>query len=927
MCRAGAAGLIAGLGLVASAAGLYAQDPRPVPPPRPRPPVTDTTRVRPDTVRPRRDSLADTTRSLVPRAPTRTFPASDSIIEALLQRRGYRFTRYAADSVRLLADDKEIRLAGHGLIERDRSILEADTVRYVEESCLLIAAGTPRLFDPSGALSGRGMRYDACNHAGIVESAKTEMSYGTGKWLLQGDIAVDNAEDRIYASHATITSCELTDPHYMFASREVKWVNKRFMVSRPAVLYVADVPILWLPFIFQDTRRGRRSGMLAPEVGINDIIRFNSGYSRHISNVGYYWALSDYTDAQLSMDWYSERFTSFNGRFRYRWLDRFMAGGISYQEMHEAGGLDSRHLAWSHQQQFSLTSSLSLYLDYATSSRIISRNSVDPILATGTIDSRLNYQRRFGGGTLNLGGSRSQSLDRPEVNMTFPTLSFTPAPVALSRSITWSPSLSFTNSMLINGGSGIPLPTGPGRFDSLRTDSRNSTFNLSTPFRIRQWNVNASMTVIDQWSNGRDTTTDSTGALTTFGERFQSGIDWTAGVGLPVLFQGTWNFQPSISMVNTAPGSFYIRNTYTQGSFVGQSKRFQFAVGVAPTFFGLFPGIGPATRIRHAVSPILSWAYAPAAEIPREYALAVGNGKLPATLTQPARQSITMGLSQNFEAKLRPPAREAADTAAVAEGAEPPEGRKLKLLSIQSGGMTYDFEQAKIPGRTGWATQTWSNTISSDLVRGFSMNFSHDLWDGPVGFDGTKLDPMLSSMTFGFAVGAGTLNIVRRLLGMNPRVDDAPLDTAQTQPSATDAGRTFNAFQRGPLAAQYSTHSRLTPARGGGGFTAQFNYSLQRTRGQPLSTGQRAPDISNSMLSGALQFSPTAHWTVSWQSSYNFTQGEFADHVVRLDRDLHDWRATFTFVKSPNGNFMFNFVIHLIDEPDIKLPFDQRNVQ
>ena len=62
-------------------------------------------------------------------------------------------------------------------------------------------------------------------------------------------------------------------------------------------------------------------------------------------------------------------------------------------------------------------------------------------------------------------------------------------------------------------------------------------------------------------------------------------------------------------------------------------------------------------------------------------------------------------------------------------------------------------------------------------------------------------------------------------------------------------------------------------------------------------------------------------------TSYNFTQGEFADHVVRLDRDLHDWRATFTFVKSPNGYFLFNFNIALIAEPDLKFGYDQRNVK
>ena len=64
---------------------------------------------------------------------------------------------------------------------------------------------------------------------------------------------------------------------------------------------------------------------------------------------------------------------------------------------------------------------------------------------------------------------------------------------------------------------------------------------------------------------------------------------------------------------------------------------------------------------------------------------------------------------------------------------------------------------------------------------------------------------------------------------------------------------------------------------------------------------------------------------MAWQTSYNFTQGTFGQHVVRLDRDLHDWRATFTFIRSPNGNFSFSFYIALIAEPDLKFDYDQRS--
>jgi hypothetical protein len=891
----------------------------------------DSLRAAGDTTRP------DTTtaRGGVPKTPTRRFPAADSVIEALKVRRGFNVTRYSADSVQLLAEEKEIRLAGQSLIERDGSTLEADTVRYTETNCGVVAAGSPRLFDPTGVMIGEGMRYDACNHAGIVRSARTDLVHGGGTWYLQGDMAVDNEEDRVYAAHANITSCELTDPHYHFATREVKWVNKRLMVSRPAVLYVADVPIAWLPFVFQDTRRGRRSGILPPQFGINDIVRFNPGYSRHVSNVGYYWAFSDQTDAQLSMDWYAARFLSLNGRFRYRILDRFMAGGLSYQEMHESGGTSSRRVALSHSQDFSLTTHLTANLDYATSSRIISRNAVDPILSIGTIDSRLNYQRRFAGGNLNLGGSRTQSLDKPQVTATFPTIAFTPTPIALSRVITWSPSFSFTNSIQQHAGNPSAVLLGIGLVDSLRSNSRQSNLNVSTPLRIGQWSLSNGVTVTDEWRNDRSTFTDTTtGAITTRGESFQSGVDWTTGVGLPVLFQGRWNLAPSVNMVNTAPGPFLVRNSYTHGSFVGQSKRFQFALGIAPTIFGLFPGFGPVLRIRHAISPQVAWAYSPAADIPLEYARATNRGNLPARLTQPARHTVSFGLSQNFEAKLRPTrtpaasARTAADTANAAAPDEPaPEGRKIKLLSIQSGSISYDFEQAKLPGRTGWVTSTWSNTLSSDLIRGLSLSITHDLWDGTVGDTGARFAPFLTSVTTGFSIGGNTLNLFRRLLGLTPGRVAEVRDSVNT-PSPTEAGGNLNnAFQRGLNSTNYTRSDRLGSTRGAGAFQAQLNFNLQRQRAVTRGPSPAPAKTASSMVNGTVQFSPTPHWTVSWQTSYNFVQGEFADHVIRLDRDLHDWRATFAFVKSPNGNFLFNFSIALIAEPDLKFDYDQRNVK
>jgi hypothetical protein len=62
---------------------------------------------------------------------------------------------------------------------------------------------------------------------------------------------------------------------------------------------------------------------------------------------------------------------------------------------------------------------------------------------------------------------------------------------------------------------------------------------------------------------------------------------------------------------------------------------------------------------------------------------------------------------------------------------------------------------------------------------------------------------------------------------------------------------------------------------------------------------------------------------VSWQTQYNITDKRFESHVVRLERDLHEWRAAFNFVRNANGNVAFYFSIFLTDLPQLKFDYDQ----
>ncbi len=899
---------------------------------RPFPP-SDTTRARRDTTR------ADTSKAGrgagLPEKPSRSFETPDSVTDALMRLPGFRVTRYSADSVEFLPPEKKINLTGNSLVERDNSTLQADTVRYDQRNCLLSAAGGPQMFDAQGVMVGHGMRYDACNHAGVIAKATTAFPEGSATWYLRGNLATDNEENRTYAAGATVTSCDDPDPHYHFYARDVKWINKTLMVARPAILYVADVPILWLPFIFQDMRHGRRSGLIPPSFGINDIVRNSPNYHRHVANFGWYQVLGDYADAEATIDWYAQSFWDFNTRVQYRWLDQFMAGTFSYMEMHDFRVGVSRQINWSHSQQFSQTSSLQAGISYASSPNIISRNAVDPVLAVQTIDSRVNYQKTFAWGALSVGGSRTQYLDKPLVSMSLPTVAFTPNPISIGQDVTWSPSFNLTNALQNQAATGAYVFTAAGDSSQILSNSRQTSISISTPLRVGRWTWSNSFSINDQVTNAhrsltrQDPADSSRTGVRTYAGNFETDIDWTTGIGLPVLLQGTWNLQPSVSMVNKTGRAYMVRTPYSGGGFVAQGKRLGYNLAISPTFFGLFGGIGPVARFRHSISPSVSWSFSPATTIPAAFARAISTNDSIVDTHVPASQTLSFGLNQNLEAKLKPPPRPAGDTTTVDSASAQREGPKLKILSIQTSGLAIDLEQAKRPGRTGWTTGTLSNTFSSDLVPNFSLSTSHDLFDGPVGTAGSKFRPFLTSVSARFSLGPSFLTFLGSLLGIAGPPPPAPTQTAATRDTSR-AGDTLQLpsvpnyqtqFQRGPFQAQ-TTFGRGAQAGTMSSFRASLAFDLSRARPVP---GQPAQP-TRSTLSGGISFSPTRHWQLSWQTLYDFTAGKFGSHVLSLNRDMHDWHATFSFVQSPNGNVVFNYNITLIDQPEIKFDYDQRNL-
>jgi hypothetical protein len=298
-------------------------------------------------------------------------------------------------------------------------------------------------------------------------------------------------------------------------------------------------------------------------------------------------------------------------------------------------------------------------------------------------------------------------------------------------------------------------------------------------------------------------------------------------------------------------------------------------------------------------------------------------------------------------------------------------------LSLSFSSVSYNIDQAHAAHSAirGLTTPTFSYTVSSDLLPGFSFSSSYSLFSGEVASDTARFSPYLEtiSASLNLSQGNNPFTVLTRLFGRAVPNDQRPSPEAPNQPE--DAYARQVASQPVAGSGARGTQFIVTPTQG---WSASLQFSSSQTRpptgstqnvvevdplakcreiaaaagNDPLvyqtcvvqaqstatattqspiqtdiagATIYRNPPVRN--LTGSVSFGLTENWSASWNTSFDFVKHQFAEHMVTLQRDLHDWRAVFAFTQSPNGNFAFSFFIALKAEPDLKFDYNKATVR
>ena len=123
--------------------------------------------------------------------------------------------------------------------------------------------GKPIMRDGGEEYNGDQVSYNFRTRKGKIVIGNTHMDNGyyIGDQIKKVEPSVLCVADGIY------TTCDLKDPHFYFASPEMKVFVRDKVVAEPVYLYVADVPIFALPFGVFPAHSGRSSGLIAPAYG------------------------------------------------------------------------------------------------------------------------------------------------------------------------------------------------------------------------------------------------------------------------------------------------------------------------------------------------------------------------------------------------------------------------------------------------------------------------------------------------------------------------------------------------------------------------------------------------------------------------------------------------------------------------------------
>lgn len=543
--------------------------------------------------------------------------------------------------------------------------LDADTIWFDQKNSVLVAGGQPILRETKNpSLSGMRLKYNMNNRIGEIYYATTFQD----NQQLNGMEVRRLPDQRIQIARGDFSTCnDSTHQHFYFYGRRMVVKPKETITARPVVLNIADVPVAVLPMIVAPLKSGRKSGLLTPKFGGDQV----QGY--YMRNIGFYYAPNDYWDATISGDIIEgeeARFekSSLKGEVRYKKRD-LLDGNLSYTAYLDEFdfGKSDYDIRYSHNQNLTPDAKHKLTGtgSFVSNTKVRRENALD---AETILDQQANawltYSGKFGTNkSLTVKAGQNHNLQTGYMERQLPDVQFNMS----------GPLFTFETD---EDETAI-------EDNSFRSYLQKLNYNFTNRFNYKM------VTALDS-VNDMDTTAKYVGYSGTYSLDYSGSLFNVINLTPRATWSGYWTGQ---SWINPDDSSKYWKRRTSldpeHDTFGEFAYNHNYSLTADTKLYGIWvPEIGRFTGLRHILSPSISYTYAPEIDTVKYFAPHPDLGQSP---YQKEQQTIGFSLGNDLDLKYLKVVGHKADTTKgdTAKAVEDQYGNRRLLTTRHS--VSYNF--------------------------------------------------------------------------------------------------------------------------------------------------------------------------------------------------------------------------------------------
>lgn len=775
---------------------------------------------------------------------------------------------------------KKVSLVKNAEVKYGSIELKADSIVLDMETGSVFATG---IIDSAGRMNGKPVYkdgkeqfeskelvYNFKSKKGVIRNVTTEQEGG----FLQSNKTKRHEDGTLHVNSSKFTTCDAEHPHFYLALPKAKVYPGEKIVSGPAYMVVADIPLpLILPFGFFPVQQRRASGIVMPRYGQEA----RRGY--YLSNGGYYFALNDYFDLKLTGTvytngtWLADASTTY--RLRYRFSGSFgfsYANNVSgYKGLPDYGKTTNYRVNWSHSQDAKANPGSRFSASVNMSSSGYDRNNSYEVAdhVTTTRQSSISYSKTWAGTPVSFATSlnQSQNVQNKTMQLNLPRASLTVSrifpfkPKKLVGKTKWYHDIQTQYTATVDN----KIDTYDSLlFKSAMWKSMKTGFKHEVPLSL-QFRPFNNFSISPQIRY--------TGVLYT--QKIEKRWD-------PEYYDETRNkIVPSVV------------NDTIRGFFYGQALVPSVSASFNPSLYGLFQFTKKGSRIqsiRHVMKPSIGFSYSPELDFlasdmfrtvqydtlghTREYS--IYEGSIYGTPTPGTRSgSVSFSLSNIVEAKVF--ARD--DTTG--------KPKKIKLIESLSLNTSYNlfadslnWTPVSLSFRTTLAENIGVQASSSFSIYGMNdkggtvseLAISQGLGLARMTNFNMSLDCDLGRLITGNKKSSGQQ-------ASSPPVQQRPAGTEVINPDRNLPLANNNLDEYGYVKFDIPWSMRMA---------YNFNYSKP---------GYRSSISQTITIAGDVRLTPKT--ALNYSSGYDFSQHEITMSRIGISRDLHCWEMSFSWI--PTG--------------------------